>query len=197
MQPDDQPLSASALLALASERLAKNGYRVVRDLGLGALPAESSLLAEDDFGVVAIATYDTWSQLQTEWGEAQAELVGLLARRLARSAPKAWDGYLVLLCASFAPDNNAISQIERDTTRIRKIVATADMLQGTRDFIRILDIFLPLEIPEGAKAITDVLDTLPELMRDQVDPQAVRVVVDAFRALEPPLERLHALSGSQ
>jgi hypothetical protein len=197
MQPDEQPLSAPALLALASESLVGNGYRVARDLGLGALPADTSLLAEDDFGVVAIATYDTWSQLQAEWTEAQAELVSLLARRLARSAPKAWDGYLVLLCASFAPDSAAISQIERDTTRIRKLVATADMLKSTRDFLRILDIFLPLEIPQGARAIDDVLDVLPELMSDQVDPQAVRVVVDAFRELEPPLERLHSLSGGQ
>jgi cephalosporin hydroxylase len=112
-------------------------------------------------------------------------------------APKAWDGYLVLLCTSFAPDPAAISQIERDTTRIRKIVATADMLKTTSELARILDVFMPLAVPESATVLHDVLDTLPNLMREHVDPSAVRAVVDAFRTMEPPLERLHSLGKAR
>jgi hypothetical protein len=192
MQPELESLSLPALLALASEQLSANGYRVVRDQSLSALPSERALLAEDEYGVVAIVAYHTWAQLETEWSDAQADLVGLLARRLARSAPKAWDGYLVLLCTSFSPDPAAVSQIERDTTRIRKIVATAEMLKTTSDLARILDVFMPLAVPESTAALTDVLDTLPDLMRGQVEPSAVRIVIDAFRTMEPPLERLHA-----
>jgi hypothetical protein len=193
MQAELESLSLPALLALASEQLSANGYRVVRDQSLSALPSERALLAEDEYSVIAIVAYETWAQLETEWSDAQAELVALIARRLARSAPKAWDGYLVLLCTSFAPDPAGISQIERDTTRIRKIVATADMLKTTSDLARILDVFMPLTVPESTAVPADVLDTLPDLMRGQVDPVAVRAVIDAFRTMEPPLERLHAL----
>ncbi len=189
MQSENVFLSSPVLLALANEQLSANGYRVVRDLRLSALPSERALLAEDEYSVVAIVVYETWTQLASEWSEAQAELVGLLGRRLARSAPKAWDGYLVLLCTSFAPDAAAVSQIEQDTTRIRKFVATADMLKTTSDLTRILDIFIPLVVPESTVALTDVLDALPE----QVDRSAVLAVIDAFRTMEPPLERLHAL----
>jgi hypothetical protein len=193
MRSEEGFLPLPVLLTLANEQLSANGYRVVRDLSLSGLPSERALLAEDEYGVVAIVAYETWAQLATEWSEAQAELVGLLGRRLARSAPKAWDGYLVLLCTGFAPDAAAVSQIERDTTRIRKFVATAEMLKTTSDLTRILDIFMPLVVPESTVALTDVLDALPDLMGEQVDRSAVRTVIDAFRTMEPPLERLHAL----
>jgi hypothetical protein len=67
------------------------------------------------------------------------------------------------------------------------------MLKTTSDLARILDVFMPLAVPESTSALTDVLDTLPDLMRGQVDATAVRAVIDAFRTMEPPLERLHAL----
>lgn len=197
MEPDQSSLSLSALLALASEQLSANGYRVVRDATLSALPSERSLLAEDEYGVVALVAYESWSQLDSEWSEAQAELVGLLGRRLARSAPKAWDGYLVLLCTGLSPDISSVAQIERDTTRIRKIVATADILKTTSDLSRILDIFMPLRAVESTTTTADVLDGLPDLVQGQVDPTAVRVVIEAFRTMEPPLERLHTLGESK
>ena len=46
-------------------------------------------------------------------------------------------------------------------------------------------------------ALPDVLDTLPELLRDRVAPSAVKTVIEAFRAMEPPLQRLHDLGEGQ
>ncbi len=197
MEPEQDILSLSVLMTLASEQLSANGYHVVRDLGFKSLPGDRALLAEDEYSVLAIVGYETWAQLEAEWSDAQAELVGLFSQRLARSAPKAWDGYLLLLCTGAAPDSIAISLIERDTTRIRKIVATADTLRTTTDLTRILDVFMPLSIPESTIALPDVLDALPELLRDRVAPSAVKTVIEAFRTMEPPLQRLHDLGEGQ
>ena len=197
MQSEKDILPLSVMMPLASEQLSANGYRVVRDLGFSALPGDRALLAEDEYGVLAVVGYETWAQLEAEWSDAQAELVELFSRRLARSAPKAWDGYLLLLCSGAAPDSRAISQIEQDTTRIRKIVATADTLRTTTDLTRILDLFMPLSIPKSTMALPDVLDTLPELLQDRVAPSAVKTVIEAFRAMEPPLQRLHDLGEGQ
>jgi len=195
MPHDDVPLATSAMIALAGEVLATNGYRVARDLIGMSRSGQSALLAEDSFSVVSVVAFETWQQLEIDWMDAQADLVDLLAKRLARSAPKAWDGYLVLLCAGEPLDRRDAVQIERDTTRLRKIVATGAALQTTNDVRQVLDLLLPLELPAKATALEDVLDTLPELLSASVPPLAVRVVVDAFRAMEPPLDRLHELGG--
>jgi hypothetical protein len=195
MQPSGASLSTSVLVALASELLADNGYRVVRDLTEFSHLSDRGLLAEDEFSVVSLVAYETWSQLEAEWLDAQADLVELLSRRLSRSAPKAWDGYLVLLCAGEPLDRQSIVQIERDTTRVRKIVATGDSLRTSSDVTRVLDLLLPLKLPEDLSALEDVLGSLPELLADSADPAAVRTVIDAFRSMDPPLERLHALVG--
>jgi hypothetical protein len=193
MQPDGAFLTTSELLALASAQLGSNGYRVVRDIAGTAHSAGRGLLAEDASSVVSVVVFETWQQLETEWLDAQADLVDLLSRRLQRSAPKAWDGYLVLLCASPATDHHVIAQIERDTTRVRKIVATGDTLRTIKDIENVLDVLAPLEIPNAVEALEDVLDALPKLIGGGIDPVAVKTVVDAFRGMEAPLERLHAL----
>jgi hypothetical protein len=195
MQPSGASLSTSVLVALANEVLAGNGYRVVRDLTEFAHLSDRGLLAEDEFSVISVVAFETWPQLEAEWLDAQADLVELLSRRLSRSAPKAWDGYLVLLCAGEPLDRQSIVQIERDTTRVRKIIATGDMLRTSNDVARVLDLLLPLTLPEDLSALDDVLESLPELIATSADPTAVRIVIDAFRSMEPPLERLHALGG--
>jgi hypothetical protein len=190
MLPEQESLSLSALMAVANEQLATNGFRVLRDVSFSGLPVERALLAEDDYSVVAIVGFETWTQLESEWSDAQAQLVSLLGRRLARSAPKAWDGYLVLLCTSAAPDRAAVSQIERDTTRVRKIVATVDRLRTTSDVARILDVFMPLTVSDATAESSDILDSLPELLRHEVSPVETRAVIQAFSEMKPLLESL-------
>lgn len=193
MQPDGSPLTTSDMLTLAAAQLIASGYRVVRDVAGTVNSADRGILAEDAASVVSVVVFETWSQLEAEWHEAQADLVDLLSKRLRRSAPKAWDGYLVLLCAGPPTDKHVLSQIERDTTRVRKIVATGETLRTIRDMEGVLDILAPLELPEDLEALEDVLDALPELIGGGVDPAVVRTVVEAFREMEAPLERLHAL----
>lgn len=190
---DPPPLSPAVMIAAAREILSDNGFRIAGELGLTALQSERSLIAEDDYVVLAIVAYDTWSELESAWPDAQAELVGLLAKRLARSAPKAWDGYLVLLCSAPTSDKAAVSAIERDTTRVRKIVATGEALGATGDLLNVLDRFLPLREPPRGAGAADVLATLPDLLKPEVPVSATQAVVAAFRTMEPPLERLHDL----
>lgn len=197
MLPDGTSLSASSMIALASETLSLNGYRVVRDLTDMAKLGDQALLAEDAYSVVSIIAFETWHQLEQEWADAQADLVDLLARRLSRSAPKAWDGYLILMCAGEPSDRREAVKIERDTTRVRKIVATGGMLRTSTDIARVLDLLLPLELPTNLLALTDVLDALPALMENTVELAKMKVVIDAYRDAEPPLQRLHESGGGR
>ena len=193
MLSDSSGLSPTVIIAAAREVLSNSGFRIANESEITASEPGSSLLAEDDYSVIALVAYDTWSELQAKWAYAQAELVTLLAKRLARSAPKAWDGYLVLFCGAPTSNNSGISTIERDTTRVRKIVATGEALKTTADISRVLDPFLPLTRPGTEAEIPDVLATLPELLKREVPIAATEAVVNAFRAMEPPLERLHEL----
>ena len=188
MQPD--PLSLSVILALFEEQLGANGYETTRSPPV-RIPGDQCLVAEDPYNVIAITGFTTWAQLASQWPDAQSALVELLASRLSKSAPKAWDGYLVLICESAPPDGSEVVKIERDTTRVRKIVGTTETLHTTSDVLRLLDPFLPLPTDTGSEAFDDILEMLPEIMRNEVAPEAVQEVIKAFRALEPPLERLH------
>lgn len=197
MSPESAGMTTTSLVALASETLAANGYRVVRDMAGMLKIGDQALLAEDSYNVVSVVAFETWQQLASEWVDAQADLVELLSRRLARSAPKAWDGYLVLMCAGEPADRRDVLKIERDTTRVRKIVATGSMLRTSSDVRRVLDLLLPLDLPPNLSAMSDALDALPSLMADTVSPEIMKVVVDAYRSVEPPLERLHDLGTAQ
>jgi hypothetical protein len=196
MEGDQMTLSASVVLTVAEEVFIANGFRVTRNVSGSSLPIDRTLLAEDEYSVVAVLTFDTWTQLMREWADAQAELTGLMAKGLAKSTPKAWDGYLVLMCLASAPSASEVAGIERDTTRLRKIIATADAIRTTSDVMRILDPFLPIPIPDLATVDSDVLSTLPELLASEVPKKAVEVVIKAFREMQPPLERLNDIAGS-
>lgn len=193
MPLEEGSISTLVLIAASRELLYKNGFRIASDLRFDSLPTNRALVAEDDYSVIAIVAYETFSELQSEWPGAQADLVNLLAQRLARSSPKAWDGYLVLMCVGSSTNRNEITEIERDTTRVRKIVATGEMLHTTTDVARVLDPFLPLIISKPDPELPDVLATIPELLRKDVPVAVTEAVIDAFRNLEPPLEKIHNL----
>jgi hypothetical protein len=190
MPPEFLPVSA--VLALFEEQLGTNGYQTTRSPSV-TFPGDQLVVAENPYNVIAITGFATWAQLASQWFDAQSALVELLGSRLTKSDAKAWDGYLVLICESAAPSAADVARIERDTTRVRKIVGTSDTLHTTDDALRLLDPFLPLPTDTGDQAFEDILGMLPNIMRDDVSPEAVQVVIDAFRALEPPLQRLHDL----
>ncbi len=197
MLPSDQGLTTNTILALASEYLSSHGFRVSRDLGSTTFPIDRTLLAEDRLSVLALVIFDTWEQLEKEWGDAQAELVSIITKALSKATPKAWDGYLILICANSAPNAASISLIERDTTRVRKIVATSDSLQTSADVRQLIDPFLPLPTPNTDGNPSDILDALPDLLKPGVPAPAMRAMLSAFKELEPLLESLSQWSEQE
>src|SRR5262245_8809928 len=143
MPPELDDLTPGLILVAARNLLDANGFQVESEPSLIMSDLHVGLLAEDRYSIIALAIYDTWAELKQEWPDAQASLVTLIGQRLARSAPKAWDGYLVLVCLSSAVDQSDIEEIEKDTTRLRKIVATGSTLRTIKDVERLLDRFLP------------------------------------------------------
>lgn len=185
------PLTSSQLLAAASEYLLAGGYTTV-DVSTAA--AGTSRVFEDPFGVVALQVYDTWHDLQRDWNEAQGFLVELMSAHLSRPEPKAWEGYLVLLCPTPVPtsERSEVANLRYDTNRVRKLVATGDELETLEDVRNALLPLLPLEVKPPSASGAGLLDRLPDLLREHgVDPQITRVVVDAFTSNDSIIERLH------
>lgn len=186
------PLTSSQLLAAASEYLTAGGYSVAE---VSAVRPGSSRVFEDPFGIVSVNVYDTWSEMQTSWNEAQGLLVELMSTHLTRPEPKAWEGYLVLLCPTPVPvqDRNQVANLRYDTNRVRKLVATGDDLETLEDVRSALLPLLPLEVKPPSASGSGLLDRLPELLHDHgIEPSITRVVVDAFVANDSIVERLHA-----
>lgn len=186
---DEQPsLLPATILAEAARVLEKGGYHVQRstesELGL---PSERALLAEDKYGVVVLVVYDTWSDLNASWRDAQASVVEALSRRFTRLDRKAWDGYLVALTPALVSEGETVHQIRYDTTRVRKLVATGEELRTLGDIERTLLPLLPLaeaELP--ADDATSLLDQLPShLEAAGVSSELAAAAVRAFKQHEP------------
>lgn len=184
-------LTASQLIAAASELLESGGYNTV--------PAadgwsSNSRLFEDPYGIVALLVYDTWGDLHETWPDAQGRLVELISTYLRRPEPKSWDGYLVLLTPGVAPfaARSDVAEIRYDTSRVRKLVATGDELQTLDGVEQALLPLLSLEVESQLETGPALLERLPDLLATRgIDAEAARNVVDAFIANDSVLERLH------
>lgn len=188
---ESSALTSSQLVAAATEYLLAGGYSKVE---VSAAAGGASRVFEDPFGVVAVHVYDTWGDLQSEWNEAQGSLVELMSAHLRQREPKAWEGYLVLLCSSPTPtsERNEVSTLRHDTNRVRKLVATGNELETLEDVRTALLPLLPLDVKPPGPSGAGLLDRLPDLLRDYgVDPQLTRVVVDAFISNDSIIERIH------
>jgi hypothetical protein len=185
-------LSPAALLAEAEAVLSAGSYRLDRDTESLGLPSERALIAEDKYGVVVIAVYDTWSELREGWRSAQAQTVEVLSSQFTRLDRKAWDGYLVLLTAALAVEDDAtVHEIRYDTSRIRKLVATGDDLRSLNDVERILLPLLPLTQDEMVEEQLSPLDELPERLEGAgIARNLAETAVAAFRDHRPIVEEL-------
>jgi hypothetical protein len=196
----DVVLSATQIMAAASSLLLHNGYRQsAASLG-DQWNVESARLFEDPYSVAALVVFPTWAELKENWTSAQADLVGAMSHSISSADPKVWEGYLILLTPSTpGADRGILDTIRRDTSRVRKLVATGDELRHLMDVERILDPLLPLEV-DGTELMVpeDPLESLASLpaLRD-ISPEAVQDVVDAFRHQQPIIERLHRPGRSQ
>lgn len=184
------PLTSSQILGAVTERLAAGGYQQVADTEDGA--GTQVRVFEDARSVVAVAIYDSWLTLDQRWPMAQGLLVELMSAHLARSEPKAWEGYLILLTTDEPIDDAlAVDRVRRDTSRVRKIVATgADLLTLGAVNDSLLAV-LPLELGAVTDGSERILDRLPELLAPfGVDRELARRVVGAFEDNRSPMEEI-------
>ena len=188
-------LTDTQVLAQATSILTDGGYTLVT--------APSSWtgtvrLFEDSYGIVALHLFDTWSQLVDSWPDAQGLLVDLISEHLTRPDPKASEGYLVLITAAPITQIELAEQagIQYNTNRVRKLVITGGDLERLDDIRLALLPLLPLEIDETAANQAGLLEQLPDLLADDdVTPEDVNVIVEAFIRNESIIERLHQYRG--
>lgn len=193
-------LTSTGILAEADRLLGAAGYKVVRDSEALAALGSQALLAEDRYGVVAVAVYDTWHALLSEWTHAQGALVEGMSTRMKRGEPKTWDGYLVCLTPAPTGDDEEerLNDIRRNTVRIRKLVATGTQLRTLKDVERVFLTLMPLEPESIAGTEGTFLEELPAILETRgITSEATRTLTDAFQRRQPLLERLDEQLHSQ
>jgi hypothetical protein len=179
MSIDGPGLTVSSLRAAAVEVLTGAGYREVSDPP--ASSREHGGVYEDPYSIVGIGIFETWSALAAGWLDLQAALAELISENFARSDPKAWEGYLVLLTPSFVPTASAqeANEIRRDTQHVRKLLGAGDEIASLGQVQRLLLPLLPLDLPDAHARSSDALSALPPILGAQgIDPGAVQVAVD-------------------
>src|SRR5260370_10273229 len=102
MMRHESTVTSPDILAAASEALVLGGYRRIADSINGKI-AGSARIFEDPYSVVQLVVYETWTDLETNWTDAQGMLVELISKYVVSTEPEAWDGSLVLLTPSNHP----------------------------------------------------------------------------------------------
>lgn len=180
-------LTYTEVLGAVTETLLGVGFEAGPELGLQV--GEHLRCYEDAVSIVGVVLYPSWSALRDGWIEAQSVLVDLLSERLDRGDPKSWEGYLVLLTLDPPANSAEVDEIRRDTTRLRKVVATGeDMFQVSHVEEALLPV-VPLLDGVLRSDAGSVLDRLPDLLEPKrVDRDLTRRVVDAFEQDRPLME---------
>jgi hypothetical protein len=190
------PLTVTDLLAGATEFLENAGYKRIEKLKQAELLNSSTRLFEDVYNIVAVAVYNTWSELELNWNDTQAALVDLISEYIDRGDAKAWDGYLVLMTPTVlaADETLHLTDIRYDTSRLRKLIAAGKELTVLEDLNRLLAPLLPLRIDPVPVDRKSVLDELPSLLEAKgIDRAAVATLVRAYQDQKPLVEALHKL----
>jgi hypothetical protein len=192
--PELPPLTITDLLAGATRCLEDAGYKRVDKMEAVELSNPGARVFEDVYNIVAVAAYNTWSELEENWKNAQAALVELISEYLDRSDAKAWDGYLVLLTPSIlnATEAAQLIEIRYNTSRLRKLIAAGKELTVLEDVNRLLAPLLPLRLDPLPVERRSVLDELPSLLSAKGIPEAgVKTLVEAYQDQKPLVEALH------
>lgn len=191
----DLPLSTSAIAAAVSETLTSAGYTQISDALLQSAPAGSCRVFEDTYGIVAAFVYSSWPELLNRWPEAQDFVVRLISEYLGAGEAKAWDGYLLLMTPDICPDSETpqLEEILRNTTRLRKLVATGNYLRTVADVSLMLEPLVPIRALQRASAIDPALEVVAEILREKgVATTTVSTLTQAYQRREPLMERLHS-----
>lgn len=191
-------LTPTDLMRAASDYLADAEYTQVGPHRLDGLDTHGARFFEDGYSVVMLLVYETWSELQRGWGEAQSSLVELISANLTRAEAKSWDGYLVLLTPDPCPvsQRGEIEAIRYDTFRVRKLVASGDELNSLLEVEQALLPLLPMKGHFTEAEQGSVLDLLPSILaKHGIASEASERLLRAFRDQESLVEALHELDG--
>jgi hypothetical protein len=187
-------LTATDIIAPATECLSSAGYSVVKSDKTSAWTQRPARLFEDPYSVVGVVVFDTWADLSEGWGDAQAGLVESMSAYVGRAEPKAWDGYLALFTPAILPrEETARAQsIRYDTTRLRKLLATGSdltTLAAVRDTLLPL---LPVREHSTPGTQGSALDALPRLLGKRgFEERTIRGLIRAFRDQHSLMDALH------
>lgn len=193
-------LTTTGLLAAAQSALLEAGYRLVDGANGQSPPYDRARLLQNQYSVVMVATFETWENLVESWPDYQSATVESMSKFLKRGEAKAADGYLVLLTPGAVPIAEVANanRIRSDTSRLRKLLGTADELRSISDVPKILASLLPLSIHPTDGSGEGSLDALPRILEQHgIDQSATRTVVDAFKANAPIMPRLHQFRHPQ
>lgn len=186
-------LTSTEIVAAATEHFLAGGYRRV-DPDVKSNFANARLF-EDEFGIVKLVVFETWSELVEKWAEAQGVLVELISKHLSRSDPKAWEGYLVLLTPGIRGRSGKQDWmgIRYNTKRIRKFVASGEDLRSIADVKAAVAALLPLDIEATIHIDASILDLIPDLIAESrgVEPTLTDRIIVAFETQKNMLQELH------
>ena len=191
--------STSTIMGAARQTLIDGGFREVTQGRRWSTP--NGAVFEDPYTIVAVVVFETWHDLTANWKSDQGEFVDLISNGVAPGSAKFWDGSLVLITPAFLPHGAEpeLSQIRYDTSHVRKIVGTGDVLPTLDDVKGVVQPLLPLPLIGTVATLDDpILDRLPILLEARgIERLVGDRLVTAFRRNEPLLEALHASRDSE
>ncbi len=172
-------LSETQLLAAAGELLKQGGYREVSSERLESLKSDKARVYEDQYAIVCLVVFPSWTDLRSRWTNVQADFVELLSKYLLRADAKTWDAYLVLLTPATALEQwQEAQEIRQDTTRVRKLVGTGEDLRSLGDVATLVSSLLPIGT---AEVVTDKTETIWSLVYQSLEKKGVHR--DAIQSL--------------
>jgi hypothetical protein len=164
-------LSETQLLAAAGGLLKQGGYREVSSERLESLKSDKARVYEDQYAIVCLVVFPSWTELRSRWTNVQADFVELLSKYLLRADAKTWDAYLVLLTPATAREQwQEAQEIRQDTTRVRKLVGTGEDLRSLGDVATLVSSLLPIGT---AETVTDKSETIWSLVYQSLEKKGV------------------------
>ena len=184
-------LRPSQIFGEATRLLLAGGFR---DVGaLHVQPSQGLRMFEDRLCIVGLVYYPAWADLENSWLDAQAVMVEKISQHFRRSDPKAWDGYLVLFTMDESPRIDAVSRIENDTSRLRKLVATGRELKAISSVEEALLPVLPFNVSAGGSEDGSLLERIPQMLADRgIEHSLATAAIESFQANRSPLEGIES-----
>ena len=181
------PLRASQILGEATRLLLEGGFREADTLHVQS--SRELRIFEDSLCIVGLVYYQTWADLENTWLDAQAVMVEKISTHIRRSDPKAWDGYLVLFTLDEFPLVEAVSRIENNTNRLRKLVATGRELKTMASVEVSLLPVLPFNAITGNDETRGLLERIPQMLEKLgIERSLANAAIESFQENRSPLE---------